>query len=157
MIKSLLKTASRHESCQLKDPDGQPRSELPLPEDLKEFFEVAGGMKLFAGADYPFEIVSPNEFTKSNPVICDVNGEDDISFHWYIVAKEPPQYISIDLHPDRLGRCYDSFWDCHAVAGACAIVATSFTALLDQLLQAQGRELFWKQPDFIVLGDAYDE
>lgn len=65
--------------------------------------------------------------------------EYDISSNWYIIGRDMnKEYITIDLNPLRLGRCYDSYWENHGVPGNCAIIATTFTEL-------------------ITLGDAYDE
>jgi hypothetical protein len=49
---------------------------------------------------------------RSNPEILGTECPDDISDTWYIVARGgPEEAISIDCSRDRLGRCYDSFWD----------------------------------------------
>ena len=82
---------------------------------------------------------------------------------WYILAQDQPynayeagvQTVTIDFDPDRLGRCYDSFWDRHASPGYCDIVATSFTGWLEQVLAAKGSSLFWVEPTFQRIGDAY--
>lgn len=51
--------------------------------------------------------------------------------------------VTIDCSADRLGRCYDSFWDSHGVAGSCSIVALSFTDLLQRLLDNNGDYWYW--------------
>lgn len=66
-------------------------------------------------------------------------------------------YITIDLEKERLGRCYDSFWDRHGVVGECAVIAQTFTELVSQLYSNQGKSLFWLDDKFNYLGDAYDE
>ena len=40
--------------------------------------------------------------------------------------------------------------------GTCPIVASSFTDLIGRLLEAEGRDIYWYEPDFESLGDAYD-
>ena len=66
-------------------------------------------------------------------------------------------YVTIDLAKERLGRCYDSFWDRHGVVGECAVIAQTFTELVSQLYSNQGKSLFWLDDKFNYLGDAYDE
>ena len=62
--------------------------------------------------------------------------------------------LTVDLNPDRSGRCYFSFPDVHAVAGASAIVAESVADLLTRILQNRGDYWYWLQPDFESLRDA---
>jgi hypothetical protein len=146
-------------SCVLKDPQGLPSipNGLVLPDDVRGFYSRSGGAVLFKEAPFSIEIVSPQEFVRANPVIRGQRGEHDVSFNWFIVCQSKPQYITIDLDPRRLGRCYDSFWDRHAMRGDCAIIAHSFTALLEALIAAQGKHLFWLSDSFVPLGDAYDD
>lgn len=66
------------------------------------------------------------------------------------------QVITIDLARERIGRCYDSFWDRHGIVGECTIVATTFTELISQLFKNQGQSLFWLERDFVYIGDAYE-
>ncbi len=139
---------------------GLPRikGEHELPADLKEFYELCGGAMLFEGSNYPVHLMSPNDFVLANPVIIDESGEGDISADWYIVAQgDSEEYVTIDLNKKRLGRCYDSFWDRHGVAGDCPIIAGSFTELLKRLLDQKGQRHYWLRDDFEPYGDAYDE
>jgi hypothetical protein len=130
---------------------------LALPEDIRSFYQIAGGAVLFAEATYPVEVVSPEEFVRANPIIRREPIENDRSFDWFIIAQWEPQYITVDLNPARLGRCYDSFWDIHAMRGQCPVIACSFTELLEKLLVAKGQYLFWLALDFSALGDAYSD
>lgn len=128
-----------------------------LPPDVRRFYELCGGVFLFEGKAYTCEIVPSEKFTLSNPVIIGESAEEDISSHWYIIGHDGNgDYISIDLHQDRLGKCYDSFWDRHGIVGDCPIVANSFTELLNQLVQNNGEQWYWLKEDFESLGDAYD-
>lgn len=102
------------------------------PLDVRRFYELCGGVLLFEGKDYPCQIVPSEKFTLSNPVIIGEKANEDISSHWYIVVHDGNgDYITIDLHQDRLGSCYDSFWDRHGVPGDSPIIAKSFTELLN--------------------------
>lgn len=127
-----------------------------LPDDLREFYRLCGGIRLFVGAEYPLGIVEPGGFVRANPEIVGAECPDDITDSWYIVARGgSEEAISIDCHADRLGRCYDSFWDRHGVAGECAIVAMSFTELLRRLVSANGGYWYWLAGQGAGYGDAY--
>ncbi|WP_078393754.1 SMI1/KNR4 family protein [Shouchella patagoniensis] len=129
-----------------------------LPEDLKEFYRLCGGASLFTNKDYPFYIVPPEEFVLENPVIVGELCEEDISSDWYIVCNDgKDEYLTIDLNKERLGRCYDSFFDRHGLVGESQIVGFSFTELLERLLEKRGEYLYWLESDFTPLGDAYDD
>jgi hypothetical protein len=158
-IEDCISAIRQSSSCVLRRPCGLPRlpEGLSLPEDVRHFYEAAGGAVLFKGAPYEFEIVSPDEFVRANPVIVLQPHEHDVSYNWFIIVQSSPQYISIDLNPSRVGRCYDSFWDRHALRGTCPVIARSFTELLERLLSAKGEELFWLSTEFVSLGDAYDD
>jgi antitoxin YokJ len=82
----------------------------------------------------------------------------DISIHWYHLCRGaiPTEHIVIDLHPDRLGRCYDAFLQNYAT-GDMKIVALSFTELLSILATCNGDDLFWDRDSFKSLGYAYDD
>ncbi|MDO6580636.1 SMI1/KNR4 family protein [Photobacterium sp. 2_MG-2023] len=163
-MKSILDEIRNSTDCIVLPPCGLPQinDEHALPKDLEEFYKECGGVSFFIGSDYAMEIVSPDKLVLSNPVILadgwevDVP-EDDISNDWYIVAEAgPEQRISIDLHKNRFGKCYDSFWDIHASPGECPVLALSFSELLEKIFACKGGYWFWLADDFIYLGDAYD-
>jgi len=154
----LVERIRRTPGCVLRGPAGLPV--LPhgktLPRDVEEFFLECGGALLFVGAPYPLEIVSPLDFLKANPVIAGVDVPDDPSDDWFIIARNGGQFVTVDCGASRNGHCYDSFWDRHAVAGSCPVVARSFSEFLTRILESRGAELYWLQPKFESLGDAYD-
>lgn len=156
-VSQLLDQIRRDSTCEVTEPRGMPSmpNGLALPQDLGLFYKLCGGAVLFRGQDYSIRIVSPNDLVRANPVILGEACEDDRTHDWLIVGSSAEQYVTIDLHPKRLGRCYDSFWDRHGVPGECAIVATSFTELLEGLLRARGKYWFWLAHNFKPLGDAY--
>jgi hypothetical protein len=88
-------------------------------------FFIYLSIRIFLRKFYSINIVSPNKFLLANPILLTGISEEalrtskgDISWSWYIVGEgENGQFITIDLSPGRLGRCYDSFWDCHAMPG----------------------------------------
>lgn len=127
-----------------------------LPEDVEEFYRLCGGIRYFVNSTYSTEIVSPAEFVLANPVILGQLYEEDISSDWYIVARAgPEQLVTIDLNSKRLGRCYDSFYEVHAVAGSCPVIAVSFTDLAERIFKNQGQYWYWLASSFTPVGDAY--
>lgn len=158
-MRDLIDRIAATPGCHVFEPSGQPHLEPGhrLPDDLREFHRRCGGADLFVDADFTAHISAPTELVLANPVIVGQRVTDDISDSWYIVGRGGgSEFLSIDLHPDRRGVCYDSFFEVHGVPGSCAIVARSFTDLLERLLDAQGGHWYWLEPDFEGLGDAYD-
>lgn len=159
-IDELLFTIARTPGCRIVPAAGIPRPEQGhvLPEDLRSFYELCGGVELYRDRDYPITIVPPAEFRLANPeIVGPVWERDDISASWYIVADAGNrEFITIDLDPARLGRCYDSFPYSHAVAGSSMVIAQSFTELVELLHRREGGRWYWLEPDFQGYGDAYD-
>ena len=146
--------------CVVLPPQGIP-SVFPhhiLPDDVVEFYRQTGGIYLFYRSNYPISIVGPDEFVLSVPEICFCDpDQEDISANWYIIAKGPSsQYLSIDLKKERLGLCYDSYWDSFANPGDTPIIARSFSELLRRLYHNRGEYYYWLKDDFDEYGDAYD-
>jgi hypothetical protein len=129
---------------------------LCLPKDLEFFYTHCGGILLFPASEYPMEIVDPAGFVRANPIIAGIAGEEDRSHDWFILGKCGTQYITIDLNSQRLGRCYDSFWETHGLVGETPVIASNFTSLLQSLYENKGDYWYWLQEDFQSLGDAYD-
>jgi antitoxin YokJ len=156
VIKELIQSVRSKSGCFVRPPVGLPDvGSHRLPDDVQELYENCGGIELFPNRNFGITIVSPTDFVKANPVIAGVEGKGDISEFWYIAAKSGEQYITIDLHPQRIGRCYDSFWDRHAVAGSCPIIAKSYRELIQRLVCSSGDSWFWLDREFVNYGDAY--
>ncbi len=160
-IPELLHAMARTPDCRLFPASGLPTVEAGhvLTDDLAEFYELCGGAVLYEHKDYPIMIVPAEQFRLSNPVIVGPVWErDDISASWYIVADDLKggAYLTIDLSPERAGRCYDSSPYAHAIAGSSPIIARSFRELLERLYENRGEYWYWLRPDFEGLGDAYD-
>lgn len=143
-------------------PQGLPQTEpgYNLPEDVRLFYTACGGVNFSDDNGGIISIVSPTEFRLANPVIMGeeiaASKENDISNYWYIIAHDGDlQWITIDLHPDRIGHCYDSFWDRHAFPGTSDIIAYSFTAFVESIINMRNSN-FWLLPEFKSLGDAYN-
>ncbi|MDR6226822.1 SMI1/KNR4 family protein [Desmospora profundinema] len=158
-MKQLVTKLKNLPNCTVYAPSGLPdkKPQHMLPADLKDFYELCSGAVLFEESDYPIRLLKSDEFALANPIIIGEQIERDITADWYIVAQGgSEEYVSIDLNQSRLGKCYDSFWDRHGVAGDCAIIAQSFTELLERLMQQKGQEHYWLRDDFVSYGDAYD-
>lgn len=158
-IEYLVSQLTTMSDCDVHSPDGMPIIEerLVLPFDLMNFYQLCGGANLFTKSDYPISILTPKEFVLANPIIVGERCEDDISSSWYTIARDyNGDYLTIDLWQDRLGKCYDSFWDRHGIVGNCPVIARSFTHLLCQLIENGGNRWYWLKDDFETLGDAYD-
>ncbi|WP_167280571.1 SMI1/KNR4 family protein [Paenibacillus lupini] len=159
-MNELIEDIKRIEDCKVLPPSNQPilfNYNHILPADLRRFYELCGGITLFESASYAMTIVQPNDFVLANPVIVGELCEYDRSSDWYVIGTDgSSQYITIDLSYGRCGKCYDSFYEVHGVAGSNAIIANSFTDLLRQLLESKGQYLYWVEDDFEALGDAYD-
>lgn len=160
-IEQLLKEIEKIPYCRVLESSGLPsidKTKHILPDDLKKFYSLCGGVALFENEEYPIYIVSPEKFILANPIIVGELCEEDISSNWYIICNDgKDEYLTIDLKEDRLGRCYDSFFDRHGLVGESQIIATSFTDLLERLINNRGQYWYWLRDDFVNLGDAYDD
>lgn len=158
-MEALIERIRSTPGCRVLPPLGPPAvgSTRDLPSDLVEFYRLCGGAELFTRALFPVRVSAPGELLPSNQVILGERFEHDLSDSWYIIAHGGgDEYISIDLDPSRSGRCYDSFYDIHGVAGSQQVIALSFTDLIERLITAQGGHWYWLEPEFSGLGDAYD-
>lgn len=159
-VATLLAMIREDTRCSIFPVAGEPQVHPAhrLPDDLREFYHLCGGLMLFIGSVFPTSIVAPVDLVQANPVIVGEEGAYDISWSWYILASDGTdiQRMTIDLSSERLGRCYDSFWDRHAIAGSTTIIALSFTEFLSRAYACQGMDLYWLRDDFVPLGDAYD-
>jgi hypothetical protein len=146
--------------CVVTPPADKKESTLVgLPEDLRQFYEICDGVALFVGSPFVWTIVGSHHLVPTNLEVIGEQVEDDITSTWFVIARQSGDsnaLISIDLNPKRLGWCYDSDAEVHGLVGDCAILAYSFTELLQQLVDSRGQELFWTSPQFVSKGDAYD-
>lgn len=159
-IEEIIEVIKRDKECKVYDICGNPMLKEGdiLPEDIKHFYEICGGIHFFKGSEYEFIVVPPTEVALANPLIVGELCKEDISSKWYIICKDlEDNYITFDSSYERNGRCYDSFWDRHGVVGECSVVANNFTELLCNLYKSKGKDLYWLSDNFKYLGDAYDE
>ncbi|ELY7491293.1 SMI1/KNR4 family protein [Cronobacter turicensis] len=159
-IDELLDLIRKDKRCEVLPPSGSllPLSDdtLRYPDDVIYFYQKCNGIKLFYNDNslVSFTILPNDEILNANMVIVGELCEYDISSTWYLIAKtDNNDYLSIDLSLERNGRCYDSNYEVHGVAGSCPIIALNFTELLVELYNTGGKDVFWKNKDH---GDAYD-
>jgi hypothetical protein len=165
-IQELLKRVQSTADCEIYAPTGLPliREEHMVPEDLHEFYNLCSGVSLYRKSPKRIRIVPPEGVAQANPLLLPglTPGQasasaNDISWSWYIIAHDyGGNYLTIDLSKQRLGRCYDSFFDRHAMPGYCPIIALSFTELLTRLIENQSEYPYWELSNFVSSGDAYD-
>jgi antitoxin YokJ len=158
-IREAIEAIAASPDCRLYEPVGVPAvpDGFALPCDLVEFYQRCGGAELYPARDYAASVVPPTELRPTNLVMLGERIPDDLSASWFTIAKTGgSDYVSIDFSLRRLGRCYDSFHETHAIAGSCPVIALSFTDLLERLLANRGSYWYWLNPDFISIGDAYD-
>jgi antitoxin YokJ len=142
-------------NCRVHPPEGLPdlQDSHELPDDLREFYTMCGGMELFVDSAFPLTISSPGKLVPANPIIVVGLSAEELTRSgyeqadsWYIIAESNSgNYITIDLGPAHLGRCYDSFWDVHPFNST--VVAPTFTALIERLLATDG-EYYRDHPAF---------
>ncbi len=135
-----------------------------LPADLRQFYEICGGLVLFEGSPGAWSVHGPDTLVPASPrLLTDeiaaevrVRQPDDLTNNCYVIAERGPgatdTCIVIDLHPERLGRCYDAFWDSYGIVGSMPVVALTFTRLLAALVATAGTDTLL--PD--IGADAYD-
>lgn len=160
-IKGLIDNIKTLPNCEVYPANGLPKLENgnhKLPSDIIELYQNCGGITLFSNESCVVNIVPPNEFVLANPIIVGELCEEDITSEWYIIADDGNgDYLTIDLSKNRIGRCYESFWDSHGVVGECPIIANTFTELLEMLISDKGMQYYWLDDEFVSLGDAYDD
>lgn len=174
-IISLVEEMKTLPDCEMLPPSGLPmlRSEHVLSNDLKTFYELCGGFiwTLMVGSTFrdSFSVLPPRRVLLANPIVTCISeeelaqyGRDDISWDWYTIAQTANgDFFTIDLNPNRLGRCYDSFHETHASPGDSPILGFSFTEFLCRMMRhiqsSKATEWNWEETlKSISLEDAYD-
>ena len=164
MLEEIIYKIKNSSDCIVHPPNGLPNTANihSLHSDIIQIYELTGGIDFYTNMDYQMRILPPHDFELSNTKIlgqeCKQYIQDnDISNHWYTIADAgPEQYISVDLHPDRFGRCYDSFCQTHAVPGDSPVLALNPIDLILSIFENKGEYWFWLKDSFSKLGDAYD-
>jgi len=157
-LQNILAKIETSESCIVSKLSSPISISDALPKDLKYYLENYSSIILFKDSEYSIKINGYPDFKRANPVIIGEDAEEDRSYNWFIIGEDDnSQYITIDLSPNRIGNCYDSFWDRHGLAGDQPIIAKNFTELLEKLFESNGERWYWLEDSFISYGDAYDD
>lgn len=160
-VLELLEAIRRTPRCVVLPPRGMPtiQSGLILPPDVLTFYEAAGGVRLYDEGGWANRIVAPTEFVPADLVFWgDQTKADGPESAWYAVADvQDGNYLLIDLSPTRAGRCYDGFHETYRQAGYMAVVAESFTEMLERLHRQGNNQSYWLRDGFQSGGDAYDQ
>ena len=120
-----------------------------MPAELVEFYTLCGGVHFLdpenGFTDYrimpPEEVVDIGDATCGEPAI-----EPPLSLWFAIGADDNSEHVAIDLHPLRLGRCYDVFHETYDEPESATVVASSFAELLERIYD-RGRA-YWFDEDF---------
>lgn len=178
-IHNLIEKMRRTSDCVVHPPSGPPdvRTGHVLPEDLCEFYALCDGftwsLRIADLLHDEFTLLPARQVVLANPVVMATPEAEllkmcaehrDISWDWYVIARDGNgDYMSIDLHPRRLGRCYDSFHETHANPGLTAILGFSFSQFLERIIAhiESTRTTNWNWVagglGTMSLGDAYDD
>lgn len=81
----------------------------------------------------------------------DYDGTASEGLYVIAVRGDGPDYISIDTHPSRLGRCFDSFSGDHATEGS-RVIALSFAEMLNKLVVWRQEGYFWEEEFYGYFG-----
>jgi antitoxin YokJ len=159
-LRELLSRLREDSSCVFAQPTGDAASgSFPLPDDLRQFYEICGGLVMFSNAPFVWEIIGAHELVPTNVEVLGEQVDGDITSSWFVIARQQGDssaLISIDLGADRLGWCYDSDVEVHGLVGDSAVLAHSFSELMNELVDSRGQYIFWKAENFTSKGDAYD-
>ncbi|AWX57709.1 hypothetical protein AB432_022900 [Brevibacillus brevis] len=81
-IKEMIDKIKGFDNCIIHPSIGLPKIEDPhiLPDDVKEFYELCGGIELFKDEDFGVDIVSPNTDLMNR--LIETKGEG-ITWYWY--------------------------------------------------------------------------
>ncbi|MFF3873481.1 hypothetical protein [Streptomyces sp. NPDC001978] len=149
-LRDLLAEIEAHQGCAVESPESGSvavDARHRVPTDLRELHRLCAGVLFHVDSDYPWWLTGPSGVVPAGPLLLtpevaeQVAAEDpeDLTNSCYVIAQESPgatssQLAVIDLHPQRVGRCYLTAWDSFGLVGEMPIVALSMAELLRWLL-----------------------
>lgn len=149
-MKQLLHLISNLDNCKIIPKKLEYKPILAdMPVDLKEFYEYCNGVELFINSEYPYRILGIEEIVRTDLCILGELIKCGDSVTWYNIAEDyNGDFLSIDLSREKLGWCYDSFYETYGLIDDMPIIAKSFKELLLRLYNSKGNYLYWKLNDF---------
>jgi len=158
-IKELIDILKNRNDCVVEPPGGLPvlADDLSLPADLVEFYELTGGVTIGDGSEgSPIQVLGPAVERLDVTVAGEVFESGPFKYWFALADVDDGNYLAIDLHPEHCGKCYDTFHETFPFPGYVNIIASSFTDLLNRLVQ-QPMEAgyYWLDQSFESEGDAF--
>ena len=164
-LTALLDRIAHDPDCAVLPAAGQPNidSAHVVPEDVRAFYDVCGGVTIGRGSEYEVRLVGPDECVLANNVILgDTLLRDlanrvpeelqrDASWDWYLIADLwNGDYLVIDAGQARNGACYDAHWETYmdTYHDRMPAIASALTSLLERLYANKGRYWYWLEPGF---------
>lgn len=152
-VREIIGRARTTEECRVEQPTGLPTipDGFALPADVAEFYSLCGGLDMFPEEDWGWRIVAPGEFLRADAQVLaqyfdehpeEFDGTPSEGLQVIAIRGAGPDIVSIDIHPDRLGLCFDSYYGDHATDSS-RIVALSFTELLNGFFGWREDGNFW--------------
>jgi antitoxin YokJ len=88
---------------------------------------------------------SPRLLTQEIAATVAAEYPTDLTNGCYVIAdggdgRSTDPHVVIDLHPDRVGRCYDASWQTCGLVGEMPVVALTVPELLHALLASEGQQ-----------------
>lgn len=169
-IKELVEIVTKISDCIVYPSNGLPivPDGYILPNDIKEFYSLCGGMDLYLNTEgFFYKILPPEKFLFANSeilgeeTVLEISSSEeyqgDVTLDCFtIVSDSNGDFLVTDLNKMRHGLCYDAFHETYGLVGDMPIIAKSFTELLKKLIKNEGKSIFWLDDNFEPLGDAYD-
>jgi antitoxin YokJ len=173
-ISDLLATIRHRPDCTILPAAGQPRVRASdrVPDDMRGFYEICGGVTLFPHGAVPLTILPPARVGVANLIILGLDERtlfekynlpsDEPSWSWYTLALDGNgDYFVIDLSQARTGRCYDAHHETYPARGETNVIALTFTDFLARMLwlieTSPPPNHFWvDRMAKLRLGDAYE-
>ncbi|GGJ50525.1 hypothetical protein [Streptomyces brasiliensis] len=168
-LKHLLAEIETIKGCSVEPPNGESvavAAHHQIPDDLRELHRLCARIRLHKGTHYPWSVSGPSDLVPAGPLLLTPEEAARASSEspldpvnsCYVIARDSPdrvsgQWVVVDLHPERTGRCCLTAWDTFGLVDEMPIVATSVRQLLQWLLCLAGDNPMAHLP---ALGDAYD-
>jgi len=161
-VDEIIWLAKKEAGCVVLPAQGLPLLSLELPHDLRRFYELCGGIDMFPHEDWGWRIVKPEEFKPILVQECLMSlfneghgtGLED-TLYYLAVRGAGPDSASIDLRPETLGLCYDTFSG--DIFSPLHVIALSFTEMLFRMFQERQKTCYWAECAYGCLGFRNDQ